>query len=133
MTDSGKKKAGKSEVELRFLEAVSKRMPENTAVLRPLGDMFTSQGYYEDGLQVDLKLSELVGSEPGVWYNLACSYSLLEQREQAYQALEHAVKIGFFDVELIGGDEDLNFLREDERFALLLEQVFQNSRKLSPE
>jgi len=51
-----------------------------------------------------------------VFYNLACSYSLLKQVEEAFAALREAVKLGYDDARWLTKDPDLDNLRHDNRF-----------------
>ena len=42
-------------VELRFLESVLKRQPNDTSVLKALADLYTRAGQIEEGLRLDLQ------------------------------------------------------------------------------
>ena len=68
-------------VELRFLEGVARRKPDDVLVFKALGDLYTRIGKVDAGLQADLKLVQLCPRESEVWYNLGCSYALLEQAD----------------------------------------------------
>lgn len=45
-------------------------------------------------------------AEPLVWYNLACSYALLNQPDDAFASLSRAIELGFTDFVGMGMDED---------------------------
>lgn len=53
------------------------------------------------------------------WYNLACAYARLGERDRAFAALEQAVAEGMNDRAAFERDEDLAPLRSDPRFAAL--------------
>ena len=111
------------EAEVRLLEGVRRRCPDDDRVWRALAELYSRVGRYEDGLAEDLKLVRAFPREPGVWYNLACSHALLGQVDDAFKALSEAVKRGYDNVEWLLNDEDLELIRNDPRFTLLLESL----------
>jgi predicted Zn-dependent protease len=110
-------------VELKFLQALASRQPKDDRILKPLGDLFTACGKYEEGLHVDQQLSGLCPRDPMVWYNLGCSFALLNRKEDACQALERAVTLGYSDADWMGQDEDLAGLKEDPAFLGLIKKA----------
>jgi len=108
------------QVELNFLERVATRIPKETWVLKPLGDLYTRCGEFEKGLQVDLNLTQLCPREPEVWYNLGCSFALLERKEDALIALGKAVEFGYTDAEYMRSDEDLSSIQNHPEFEKLV-------------
>ncbi len=109
--------------EMEFMKAVARRCPQDVDVLKVLGDLYTRAGSYEDGLQTDLELTKLCPREPLVWYNLACSYALLNRTDEALAALERSIVLGYRDVRWIREDRDLNSLKNDRRFDALLQRL----------
>ena len=103
--------------ELRFLEGVVSRAPRFVEALAALGDAYTKMGEYQKGLRVDQRLVRLRPSDPVVWYNLACSYALTDQKDEAFAALDQAVRCGYRDWTHMRRDRDLEVLRQDERFG----------------
>jgi len=110
-------------VELAFLQAVAGRCPENPWVLRPLGDLYTRTGRIEEGLDLDLRLTRLVPGDPLVWYNLACSYALRGETEEALGALSRAAHLGYGDACWMLQDADLKSLHGEPRFHELAERI----------
>ena len=110
-------------VEMDFLERVMGRLPQDVDVLEALGDLYTRVGRYEDGLEVDRKLSKLEPDDMTIWYNLACSLALLNRRDSALQALKRAIELGYSDHEWMSRDHDLQSLREDREFKSLLKKI----------
>jgi len=110
--------------ELEFLQAVARRLPEDTDVMRALGDLYTRTGAYADGLRVDERLSRLCAEDPVVWYNLACSLALSDRPDDAFEALSRAVELGYNDYEGMKKDPDLDSLHGDARFESILEWIY---------
>jgi len=109
--------------EISFLEAVARRCPQDVDVLKALGDLYTRTGRYEDGLKTDLELAGLCPRESLVWYNLACSYALLNRSEEALASLERSIVLGYRDARWIREDRDLDSLKKDQRFISLLQRL----------
>ena len=55
------------------------------------------------------------------WYNAACSYALASEKLPALGALEHAIHEGYEDLSHIQQDDDLDSIRGDRRFQLMME------------
>lgn len=108
------------EVELRFIEGVSKRCPQDSTVLKALGDLYTLTGRIHEGLAVDRRLVDLCPDESDVWYNLACSLALLDQKEAAISTLAHAVELGYDHFDWMSKDADLLSLKDEPAFQQLL-------------
>jgi Flp pilus assembly protein TadD len=106
-----------------FLEQVTQRQPANVEALAELGHVYTRQGRIEEGLNVDRKLVRLVPDNPTVHYNLACSLAILERRDDALDALEQAIELGYADADFMGEDPDLSNLRDETRFSELIRRL----------
>ena len=92
-----------------------------------LGETYTRRGWYEKGLDVDRRLSQLRPHEPVIWYNLACSLSLLKRYDESLDALRQAIGLGYDDFEYMLKDSDLGALRQLPKFRRLLESITQAS------
>jgi len=55
------------------------------------------------------------------WYNLACSLSLLGEKEKAIRAIEKSVEFGFEDFAHMMNDEDLKGISNEDGFRVLLQ------------
>ena len=108
--------------EISFYEGLIQKNPNFVDALIPLGDAYTKRGLYKKGLEVDLKLVDLESLDPIVHYNLACSYSLLENQELALKSLEKSLRLGYRDIRFIREDPDLENLRRDDRFSELIKK-----------
>lgn len=106
--------------ELRFFEQLAKQNPTFVDGLIPLAEAYTRRGLYAKGLQVDKRLARLKKSDPVVHYNLACSFALMGEKDDALRALRRAVQLGYRDWEHLKHDSDLKSLRDDPRFKNLI-------------
>ncbi len=102
--------------EIHFLEGLLKHQPDFIEALIMLGDDYTQKGEYQKGLLVDEKLSVLQPDDPGVHYNLACSYALMTEVDKAFRSIKKAVRLGYNNFEHLEHDPDLIHLRQDRRF-----------------
>jgi len=118
-----RKKDADQNVEIRFLESLNRRTPDHALILKALGDLYTSTGKYQEGLHIDRQLSELCPQEADVWYNLGCSLALVGDKEASFDALYRAVQLGYTNREWMNEDSDLNTIRNDPRFADLLQKI----------
>lgn len=105
------------EFEIRFFEGVIERDPNYVEALQILGDAYTKTGQWAKGLEIDERLARLCPTNAVVFYNLACSYSLLNRLDEGFGALEQAVKLGYKDTRWLTKDPDLENLRRDARFV----------------
>ena len=107
------KKKDDVEFEIAFYENILKETPDFIEALVAIGDLYTKAGYWQKGLEVDLKLFALRPQDPIVLYNLACSYALLNQTPAALGALTKAIEFGYNDFEHLRSDADLENLLKD--------------------
>ena len=118
-TKSSNSKATKKEIlafEIKFFEGIAQRDPGFIEALQILGDAYTKTGQWDKGLMIDERLAKLCPDNPLVYYNLACSYSLLKRVDEAFAALSEAVRRGYDDARWLNKDPDLDNLRQDNRF-----------------
>ena len=125
MTSAAKPSTIRREIrlEVRFLEAVLRRCPGNEMAIEALAHLYTRIGRFHDGLTLDLEITRRHPADPTNWYNLACSYALTQNKDDALQALDRAVQLGYRDTNWMMKDRDLAALREDPRFRDLIARV----------
>ena len=111
------------EFEITFYEKLLIAYPDFIDALIPLGDAYTRRGLYEKGLHIDLKLSVLRAHDPLSWYNLGCSYSLLSRIEEALDALRHAVRCGYTELDYLAKDPDLANVRNSPKYRQFLDSL----------
>jgi tetratricopeptide (TPR) repeat protein len=100
------------DVKITFMEGIVRRDPQFVEALQLLGDHYTQRGRFEHSLSVDKQLSRLEPTNPLVFYNLACSYSLNGDFDLAAAALERALNLGYRDFRWLARDPDLLRLRK---------------------
>lgn len=108
--------------------AVSSRsvFEEPSARLRAMqlqADMLAlvAAGLRSTALERAEQIAHLMPREPAAHYNVACLRVLEGQLPAAISSLQRALDLGFRDVALLQRDPDLAVLREDPRYAGLLE------------
>jgi tetratricopeptide (TPR) repeat protein len=106
--------------EISLFEAYLQFRPHSVEALFGLGNAYTRRGDYAKGLDLDLKLVRLEPDNPTFNYNLACSYSLLNDVDRSLASLKRAVDLGFDDNQQLQTDPDLSNVRRDPRFQKLL-------------
>jgi Flp pilus assembly protein TadD len=104
------------EFEIAFFGGLARRDPRCVEALQLLGDAYTKSGELKRGLQIDRRLARLCPADPIVFYNLCCSLALLNRVDDAFAALERAVRLGYRDAKWLAKDPDLANLRNDRRF-----------------
>ena len=107
-----RKEVRELDVKITFMEGIVRRDPEFVEALQLLGDHYTQRGRFENSLNVDKQLSRLEPTNPLVFYNLACSYSLNREFDLAAAALEQALSLGYRDFRWLSRDPDLFDLRK---------------------
>lgn len=128
MSQSSSKKLSRHEkreldVEIRFMEGVVRRDPYYIDALLILGEDYTARGWYRKGLKIDQRLVQILPDDPGVHYNLACSYALVEECDKAADCLERALDLGYADFRWLARDPDLENLRKHPRYQQIKQKV----------
>ncbi|MBF0122212.1 MAG: hypothetical protein HQL21_02240 [Candidatus Omnitrophica bacterium] len=118
-----KRQESDPQFEISFYEKVLQRSPDFIEALMCLGDLYTKAGLFEKGLRVDERLARLRPGEAIVFYNLACSYSLMEDGHAAEGAIRRAIELGYEDFEYLIKDPDLINLLNSDRFHVYLREL----------
>lgn len=109
--------------EISFYEKLLTAYPEFVDALIPLAHAYTKRGHYDKGLDIDLRLVSIKGDDPLAWYNLACSYTLLKQIDEAIESLRKAIEFGYRDMRYLQQDPDLLYLRQSPKFHRFMESL----------
>ena len=117
------------DTKIEFIEGLVRRDPNYVDALQILGDHYTQRGRINEGLKVDERLARLEPRNPLVFYNLACSYSLSGEIDQAANALEKALHLGYRDFDWLAKDPDLKPLRSHVAFDELKAKIRQLKAK----
>lgn len=121
--------------EIRFYENILQEAPDFIETMMALADLYTKKGMYREGLELDERLSRLRPEDPVIFYNLACSYSLLNDQHAALSAIRRAIELGYDDFDHLITDTDLANLMTDAQFRQYLKDVQKKNRSsqiLSP-
>jgi tetratricopeptide (TPR) repeat protein len=117
--------------EIGFYENTLKESPDFIEAMMALADLYTKKGLYREGLQLDERLSRLRPDDSMVFYNLACSYSLLNNPYAALSAAKKAIELGYDDFDYLYNDPDLTNLLKDKDFLQYLKDAQKKKRKRS--
>ena len=61
-------------------------------------------------------------NDTNVLYNAACTYGILNKKQEALDSLKKALACGYGDIEWVKQDPDLLLLRDDPEFQKLVER-----------
>jgi len=111
-----------SSFEVGLSRAVLESNPQDVRALEMLGQALTRSGRHDEALEADLRLAKIRPKDPIAYYNLACSYSHLENLDAAFDALHRAFDLGYRDYRHLLRDPDLENVRRDRRFKRLLDK-----------
>jgi len=76
---------------------------------------------YEGAIEDFTRALQIDQNDPAVHFNLACAYSLMEKKDQAFESLSNAAQLGFKDVEKIKTHDALAYLRVQDDFDRFME------------
>jgi tetratricopeptide (TPR) repeat protein len=112
-----------TEFEIDIHKYLVDKDPGDMEAMAQLAELYTRSGRYEAGLKVDLMLAAIDPNNPVVHYNLACSYSLLNQVDSSLAELEIAINLGYSDAKHMSRDSDLENVKASPRFMSLLASI----------
>jgi tetratricopeptide (TPR) repeat protein len=121
-----------ADFEMKFYEGLLQKKPDFVEALVELGELYTKKGMYEEGLAVDERLAKLKPADPIVFYNLACSYSLVKNTEEALKTIKRAIDCGYNDFSFLSKDDDLTNLRSDEKFKKYFSKLLNKKITANP-
>ena len=111
------------DIEIGFLAGLTQRDPSFVEALQLLSDDYLQRGRLAEGTTVDEQVARLRPDDPGVQYNLACSYALTERHEAAFDALNRAIDAGYRDFRRLARDPDLATFRKHPLYRKLRARV----------
>lgn len=82
-----------------------------------------ARGEYAESEKILREAIERIPHDPNSHYNLACALARQDKKDDALTMLGKAVDLGFRDAQHIGSDEDLQDLREEDRFKEIVEEA----------
>ena len=117
------------EFDIDFYARLLERDPNYVDVLRRQGELLTCQGQHQRALAIDRRLAALCPDDCIVWYNLACSLSLVGQGDDAIVALDRAIAAGYDDIEHLMTDTDLAAVHQHPQFEPLRRRLARKNRR----
>jgi TolB-like protein/Flp pilus assembly protein TadD len=118
--------ADASAAQERCLANVRRQLESNPDDVRALylgGGVLIRMGRTEEGLRWVDRAVSIDPHDPGTLYNAACTYANIRHIDQALDLLGKAIDAGFAQREWIEHDGDLDPLRKEPRFKVLLERL----------
>ena len=88
-----------------------------------LGRALHAKKRYEEAIAADLEAAKGSAQRGNALYNLACAYALTGQRDKAIEAASKAIEAGYKYKWLYESDSDLESIRQDSRFKVLLTKL----------
>ncbi len=116
--------------QITFFERLLKNTPDFIDALIPLAHAYTEIGEYTKGLKIDKRLSRLRPQDSLVFYNLACSFSLLNMIDESLKSLQKSIQLGYNDLNHLVKDKDLESIRSDQRFSRMVALVKKRQARL---
>jgi tetratricopeptide (TPR) repeat protein len=110
-----------TEAETYISGAIASDLMESRSYSR-LGTLLFSIKKYKEG---NMCLEKAISMEPrgADYYNLACGYSKLNEKDKAFDALNKAAENGFYSKQQYENDPDIESLKSDVRWKVLLEKL----------
>lgn len=104
-------------------EAITKEQPKNAEAWFRLGYSLHVLGQLDAAIAAHTKAAEFPDYRPVALYNLGCAQALKGNPDAAFDALNKSVDSGFNELKQLQQDEDLKTLRQDARYAALVERL----------
>ena len=84
-----------------------------------------SQNLKLDSSEIEEHKQTIDMIKAGTYYNLACTYSLLNKKAEAVAAYEKSIQCGYDNYRHVLSDSDLDNIRKDKKFIALTETIKQ--------
>lgn len=110
-------------------EIVVREQPKNGQAWHRLGYSLHAIGDLDAALKAHQKALEFPPFAPTGAYNTACVHALRGDKDKAFEWLAKSVKLGMTNKQQFDGDTDLDSLRDDERYAKIIEMVKAAAKK----
>lgn len=94
--------------------------PDNAQAWHLLGYSLHMAGKLDQAIEAHQKAATFEITRPTALYNLACAWSLKNDKDKAFKYLQEAIDAGFDGDEFLENDSDLDNLRDDPRFKQLM-------------
>ena len=105
---------------VELLRDLQKKAPDNPDIPFFLGYNLHATGELDEAIVYHKKALTSDRYRPTALYNLACAYSLKQDKDQAFDYLKQAIVAGFRDTNHIGSDPDMKNIKDDPRFQTMM-------------
>lgn len=115
-----------ADADRRTLEAVEKHInlhPDDGRALTFGAYALAEQEQYDRAREWSARALDADRDEPAIMYNVACTYSLLGDKDGAIELLDRALQQGYGHRDWLANDPDFAPLRDDPRFQELLDRL----------
>ncbi|MHC4980219.1 MAG: DJ-1/PfpI family protein [Planctomycetota bacterium] len=105
-----------------YRELVEQR-PQDAASWFGLGIVLHAMGDFAEAAPAHRRAAELSWFPQRAYYNLACAYAMLGEKDKALDALGKAIAAGFADRQWMEQDSELDGIRADPRFKAIVDRM----------
>lgn len=112
-----------SQQHVNVLEQQVQLVPEDTRARGLLAGCYAKLGRRDEATSELEKVLASPISDPHTIYNAACTYGVLQMKEEALTTLNRAVEAGYSEWDLATRDPDLTCLREEPAFKRLMDSL----------
>ncbi|MEW6078985.1 MAG: tetratricopeptide repeat protein [Thermodesulfobacteriota bacterium] len=96
--------------------------PDRALYLNALGNAYADAGRIGDAAEIFEKLATQISNKATVFYNLACLYARLNEKEKALEKLQEAVENGYNNWNHLEADKDLENISDTTYYQTLLKR-----------
>lgn len=111
------------EAAIELYRAIVKLDDKDAEAWHHLGYSLHARQQLDEALKAHLKASTDPKWGPTATYNVACVYSLRNDKDKAIEWLGKAVEAGFTQASLVEADTDMDNIRGDERYAKIVKSM----------
>ncbi len=111
----------------KVLRQLAEKFPDRPGPNYFLGNSLLGQSRYEEARESYEKAKSFPQVRINCLYNIACTWSLQDMPDQAFAALEEAIRAGFFDYAGMLEDKNFDTIKRDPRFQKLLPALLEDN------
>ncbi len=94
--------------------------PDYLFSIEMLGNLYMGLKDFGKGMEYNFKAENLGSKNNIIYYNMACYYSVKNDKEKAFKYLDMAIYRDYRDIESIKTDKDFENIKSDSRFVKLV-------------
>ena len=126
--------SGDFEKAIEILRKIEEERPDNVQTVFMLGYNLHAAGKLDEAIKYHKKAASEGNGELKIlgMYNLACAYSLKDEKDKAFEALENSIKAGYHSSDQTAHaktDPDFKNIKDDPRFADMIAMMENGGKK----